>query len=57
MAAHVSQTSGRNYVELQLTRARLRGLRAGVGHALALFPGDPPVLDSLVTLGRSARRF
>ena len=47
MEAHASQVSARNYVELQLTRARLRGLRAGVGHAIALFPNDPLVLDSL----------
>ena len=57
MEAHVSQVSARNYVELQLTRARLRGLRASIGHAIALFPNDPPVLDSLAALGRSARRF
>ena len=57
MEAHVSQISARNYVELQLTRARLRGLRAGVGHAIALFPNDPLVLDSLAHVGRGARRF
>src|SRR5579859_1565925 len=57
MEAHVSQAATRNYVELQLTRARLRGLRAGVGHAIALFPNDPLVLDSLAQIGRSARRF
>ena len=57
MEAHVSQVSARSYVELQLTRARLRGLRAGIGHAIALFPNDPPVLDSLAQLNRSARRF
>lgn len=57
METHVSQVSARNYVELQLTRARLRGLRAGIGHAIALFPNDPPVLDSLAVVGRSARRF
>jgi LmbE family N-acetylglucosaminyl deacetylase len=57
MEAHASQVSARNYVELQLTRARLRGLRAGIGHAIALFPNDPLVLDSLAQLGRSARRF
>ena len=49
MEAHASQAAARNYVELQLTRARLRGLRAGVGHAIALFPNDPLVLDSLRT--------
>ncbi|MSU35464.1 MAG: hypothetical protein EXS36_10185 [Pedosphaera sp.] len=57
MEAHASQTSARNYVELQLTRARLAGQRAGIGYAIALFPNDPPVLDSLAQLGRSARRF
>jgi LmbE family N-acetylglucosaminyl deacetylase len=36
MEAHASQISARNYVELQLTRARLLGLRAGIGHAIAL---------------------
>ena len=57
MKAHASQTSTHNYIELQLTRARLRGLRAGVGHAIALFPNDPLVLDSLEQVSRSARRF
>ena len=57
MEAHASQISARNYVELQLTRARLRGLRAGGGHAIALFPNDPLVLDSLACASRSARRF
>ena len=57
MEAHTSQTSARNYIELQTTRARLHGLRAGVGHAIALFPNDPPVLDSLEQLSRGARRF
>jgi len=57
MGAHVSQVSQRSYVELQLTRARLRGLRAGLGRAIALFPNDPPVLDSLAQVGRSARKF
>ena len=57
MEAHSSQTTARNYVELQLTRACLAGQRAGLGHAIALFPNDPLVLDSLAQLGRSARRF
>ncbi|HXI73736.1 MAG TPA: PIG-L family deacetylase [Verrucomicrobiae bacterium] len=57
MNAHVSQVSARNYIELQLARARLNGLRAGIGHAIALFPNDPLVLDSLPQLNRSARRF
>jgi LmbE family N-acetylglucosaminyl deacetylase len=57
MEAHASQLRTRNYVELQLTRARLLGLRAGVEHAQALFPADPLVVDSLAGLGRGARRF
>jgi LmbE family N-acetylglucosaminyl deacetylase len=57
MNAHATQTNALNYVELQLTRARLNGLRAGVGHAIALFPNDPIVVDSLARLGRGARSF
>jgi LmbE family N-acetylglucosaminyl deacetylase len=57
MEAHASQTNSRDYVELQITRARLNGLRAGVGYAIALFPSDPPLLDSLEHLGRGARGF
>jgi LmbE family N-acetylglucosaminyl deacetylase len=57
MEAHVTQGRTRNYVELQLTRARLNGLRAGVGHAIALFPNDALILDSLDQLNRGARRF
>ena len=57
MAAHATQARARNYVELQLTRARLLGLRAGVAQAQALYPNDPPILASLSQLGSSARRF
>ena len=57
MAAHASQARTRRYVELQLTRARLHGLRCGVGHAIALFPHDPLQFDSLEQLGGAARRF
>lgn len=57
MAAHASQAATRNYAELQLARARLHGLRAGVGHAIALFPNDPVVVESLAQVGRGARAF
>ena len=57
MEAHASQALTRGYVELQLTRARLNGLRAGVGHAIALFPNDTLVFDSLEQLSRGARQF
>jgi len=53
MQAHRSQVSALPYVELQLARARLRGLQCGVGHAMALFPNDPVVIDSLDQVIRS----
>jgi LmbE family N-acetylglucosaminyl deacetylase len=57
MEAHASQTNAREYVELQLTRARLNGMRAGVGHAIPLFPNDPPVFESLAVFSRGSNRF
>jgi len=57
MEAHGSQTNARNYVELQLTRARLHGLSAGIGYAIPLFPNDPVVVESLAPVSRGARHF
>jgi N-acetylglucosamine malate deacetylase 1 len=57
MQAHASQVGARNYIELQLTRARLLGARAGVGHAMALFPNDPIIVNSLEQVSRAARKF
>jgi LmbE family N-acetylglucosaminyl deacetylase len=57
MEAHASQAATRPYVEFQLARARVNGLRAGVEHAIALFPSDPLLVDSLARLGRGARHF
>jgi len=57
MEAHVTQVAARKYVELQLTRARLRGLRAGITHAIALFPNEPIVLSSLPRGSRASRQF
>ena len=57
MEAHGSQAASRPYAELQLARARVWGLRAGVGYAQPLFPNDPLVFDSLAALARSARSF
>ncbi len=57
MEAHASQARTRNYVEFQLTRARLHGFRAGANHAIALYPNDPLVLDSLAQVSRGARCF
>jgi LmbE family N-acetylglucosaminyl deacetylase len=57
MEAHASQMKTRNYVELQVARARVLGLDAGVAHAQALYPNDPLLFDSLAALSRGARRF
>lgn len=57
MEAHASQMKTRNYAEVQLARARVNGSRCGVEAALALYPNDPLVFDSLAPLTRSARRF
>jgi LmbE family N-acetylglucosaminyl deacetylase len=57
MEAHASQLRTRNYVELQLDRARVHGLNAGVGHAMPLWPNDPLVFPSLAPLTRAAHRF
>jgi len=57
MEAHSSQVRAKPYVELQLTRARSRGLSAGIGHAIALFPADPIVVDRLESVATGARCF
>ena len=57
MEAHQSQMATRNYVEFQITRARLLGARSGINFASALFPNDPLVFESLTHAGRGARRF
>jgi LmbE family N-acetylglucosaminyl deacetylase len=57
MAAHATQSVTHNYVDMQLSRARLNGLRAGVEYAIALFPNDPIVVNSLSQVGRGARSF
>jgi LmbE family N-acetylglucosaminyl deacetylase len=57
MEAHSSQVSARNYVELQITRARFNGLRCGIHHAIPLFPNDPIRIDSLAALKPGTRRF
>jgi LmbE family N-acetylglucosaminyl deacetylase len=57
MEAHASQLRTRNYVELQLARARVHGLGAGLEYAQPLFPNDPLVFASLAALSRAARSF
>lgn len=57
MEAHVSQLQTRDYVQLQLARARVHGLAAGLAHAQPLWPGDPLVFPGLSALPGSARHF
>ena len=57
MEAHASQLKTRNYVEFQLARAKVCGMRAGLAYAQALWPNDPLVFDSLSAMGRGARSF
>ena len=57
MDAHCTQALTRNYVELQLIRARLFGARAGVGYAMTVFSNDPLLVQSLSQAGKGARQF
>lgn len=55
MQAHASQMRTRNYVELQVARARVLGLACGAQYAQALYPADPVLIGSLAALSRPAR--
>ncbi|MDQ8194172.1 PIG-L family deacetylase [Coraliomargarita sp. SDUM461004] len=57
MACHASQVSQRAYIELQLSRAQQLGSMAGCKYAMALWPNDPPVIQTLGQLQRTARAF
>lgn len=57
MEVHQSQVKARKYIELQLTRARLNGLRIGVDYAVTLFPNHPLVFQSLASLNGGGKRF
>jgi LmbE family N-acetylglucosaminyl deacetylase len=47
MRAHASQMKTRDYVNAQVVRATANGQRCGAAQAIALYPNDPLVLDSL----------
>jgi LmbE family N-acetylglucosaminyl deacetylase len=57
MACHVSQVSQRSYIDLQLNRAQQLGAMAGCGHAIALWPNDPLVIQTLSQVQHTARAF
>ena len=56
MEAHVSQMKTFGYVEFQLARAKVQGMRVGVKYAQPLFADDALVFDSITSaIARSAR--
>jgi len=55
MDAHQSQMKTRNYVELQISKARSLGLSAGVEYAAELSANDPIITDTVSGLPRAAR--
>ncbi len=57
MACHQSQLKTRNYIEYQLTYARLMGLECGVDYALPLFAEEGLLVPGLEAIENSARRF
>lgn len=57
MDCHASQTQSKQYVELQLSAARLLGLSIGVDYAAGIYANDPVRLARLSELTLSARNF
>lgn len=57
MRAHDSQSRTRNYLDFQLMRAQIWGARANTSYAIALYPNDPLVFQTLAQIIRGARRF
>lgn len=57
MECHQTQLRTRRYIELQIARARLLGIEAGVEYAQALFASDPWLVENLSELPRSVRLF
>jgi len=57
MECHASQMKTRNYIDLQLARARVLGAEIGVENAMAVWANDPIRLDGLTDLTGSGRRF
>jgi len=55
METHQSQMRTRNYIELQLSKARALGLSAGTEYAIALLAEEPFVIDAISDLPRLGR--
>lgn len=57
MNCHATQMKGRDYLNYQLSYAKLQGLECGVDFALPLFSEDTVLLPGLDALQGSSRRF
>ncbi|HLH39400.1 MAG TPA: PIG-L family deacetylase [Bryobacteraceae bacterium] len=57
MRCHATQIASKNYLDLQLTSARVLGLSAGVEYAIGFKVNDPIRIDFLSDLTRSSRSF
>ena len=57
MDCHASQMATRNYLDLQVARARALGLEIGAEYAMAVWANDPIRLDALTDLNGSGRVF
>jgi bacillithiol biosynthesis deacetylase BshB1 len=57
MECHASQMRTRNYLDLQVARARVLGAAIGGEYAMALWPNDPIRLDANAALPDTGRRF
>lgn len=57
MECHRSQLKTRDYVDLQVARARVLGAQIGVASAMALRPNDPIRLEGITDLRGTGRRF
>lgn len=55
MQCHASQMKTRNYLDLQVARARVWGLQAGIEYAQGLWSEDPMLAENLSAIGRAAR--
>jgi len=57
MECHQSQMQTRNYIDLQVARARVLGAEIGAGYAMALWANDPICLAGISDLRGTGRRF
>jgi N-acetylglucosamine malate deacetylase 1 len=57
MECHATQMRTRDYIGLQIARARVLGAEIGCEHAMAVWANDALVLEGLTDLRGSGRRF